>query len=116
MRCGKLCTGCVGRKCHDPPDERSPFALGFCPACGGEGDGPDDCPMCCGRGDVQITHCPKKDILPQIYELLEFADEARDHHWPVGGGILEQVDGFRKACHYLWGLEHRIDETKRKQK
>jgi hypothetical protein len=58
-----------------------------------------------GTGVAQITSCPSAMVTPDIWEVIEFARDARRGAWPVSGGTLEQSQSFLLAARQIWAEE-----------
>lgn len=52
------------------------------------------CRECGGTGTLAVTSCPRKQIEPSIWELLESVSFAENGLPPVGGGALDQTQAF----------------------
>lgn len=62
--------------------------------------------------ELRITRCPKDEITDSVAHLLELVDWAKDGHFPVAGGVLDQSQSFLYACRYLWAQEFKIEKEK----
>jgi len=56
-----------------------------------------DCTRCNGTGTIGLKRCPRKFIDPYISTVIRYVAYARDGHWPVAGGILDQSQSFLDA-------------------
>lgn len=86
MRCGVICRSCSG-ECVDAPTPAEPLELFL------------------GGRTVTIDSCPRQMVPHEYFEAVEYADFARDGHWPVAGGVLDQAEWFRKATRIIWAEE-----------
>ena len=56
--------------------------------------------MRCGH-KVKLTRCPRYDVTPAAWHMLEMYEFARGGAWPIAGGVLDQTDSFLSAYRLL---------------
>lgn len=70
-----------------------------CVACGGNSD---HCATCQGRGEIEITECPKKQLGEDISDLLMAADMAKEGSWFMPGGWGQQPASLIAGIRRVW--------------
>lgn len=60
-------------------------------------------------GQIFLPICPVRYAGPESFEVLSFAELAREGLPPVHGGALDQTQSFLEACRFIWPA---LDEIK----
>lgn len=61
--------------------------------CNGE-PGEAGCPSCGHAGEIEIPHCPGREVDAATRRLVQLCRFAGDGRMPVDGGVLDQTQAF----------------------
>ncbi len=100
LETGRLCSDCIGGKCHDSPSKESALLV-QCPNCNGKGC--DDC----GDGDYEVTECPYH-YCGGLVELSHLSGLWEQGLPPVAGGVFDQSAWFVSAHRYFTAQKNGI--------
>ena len=78
-----------------------------CPVC--EGTNSEKCEECKGAGRLEIIDCPRKQLAPEVWEMLRAAHWAREGTWPRSGGWLNQTLACVTAVEFILNYEAKLD-------
>jgi hypothetical protein len=87
--------------------------------CGGSGSAGFDtngeiiCGGCQGdRIDPEpLMACPFDFVTRDIWDALEWAEQAKEHRWPCAGGLLDQCQTFVDFCRFVWGIQRQLENA-----